>query len=230
MSDSFADYASRTDSARFTDWLREQAEPHWSAAIGHPFTVELADDVLDERVYARYLIQDYAFIAALTSLVGFAVGHAPGMPEKGRLAGFLSVLTNEEDTYFQRSFEALGVATAEWENAAADPVTRALADLFAEAQTAGSYAHILAVLVPVEWVYLTWATAQADKTPSRFYYAEWITLHNDPGFREFVEWMRSELDRCGPALDPDGQAGLCALFRRAAELEVRFFEAAYGGG
>lgn len=226
----FNDATGSENGTRFTDRLREEAEPHWAAAVGHRFTRELADDVLDDAVFRRYLIQDYAFIDALTAHVGFAVGHAPSMVEKGRFAGFLGVLTNEEDTYFHRSFEALGVACAEWEAAAADDVTRALRALLAEAQAVGTYAAILATLLPVEWVYLSWATAQADKRPSRFYYAEWITLHTDPGFGDFVAWMRGELDRLGADLPQDDQAQLADLFRRACALEVQFFDAAYGPG
>lgn len=229
MVDSIADSAENRQDC-FTDWLRDQAETLWAAAVGHRFTWELADDVLDPVVFRRYLIQDYAFIDALTAHVGFAVGHAPSMVEKGRFAGFLAVLTNEEDTYFHRSFEALGVARAEWENAAADAVTQALGALFAEAQAVGTYAAILATLLPVEWVYLSWATAEADKRPSRFYYAEWISLHTDPGFRDFVTWMRDELDRVGADLPQDDQARLADLFRRACALEVQFFDAAYGPG
>ena len=219
-----------TAADRFTDRLRDEAEPHWSRAVGHRFTRELADDVLDDAVFRRYLIQDYAFVDTLTAHVGFAVGQAPSMAEKGRFAGFLSVLTNEEDTYFHRSFGALGVARAEWEGAAADDVTTALGALFADAQAFGTYEAILATLLPVEWVYLSWATSQKDKRPERFYYAEWITLHTDPGFREFVDWMRGELDRLGPSLDQEKQAQLADLFRRACVLEVQFFDAAYGPG
>lgn len=214
---------------RFTEALRERAEPYWTEATTHRFTRELAEDALDEAAFRRYLVQDYAFIDALTAHVGFAVGHAPTMVEKARFARFLAVLTNEENSYFRRSFEALGVPAAEWAQAQPGPVTRALADLFAQAQAAGTYAAILATLVPVEWVYLSWATDQADKRPARFYYAEWITLHADPGFRDFVEWMRGELDRLGPGLSEGERDGLAALFRRACELEVRFFDAAYGG-
>ncbi len=39
-----------------------------------------------------------------------------------RLAGFLAALTSEENDYFLRSFEALGVAEATWSAAEPDPV------------------------------------------------------------------------------------------------------------
>ena len=42
-------------------------------------------------------------------------------------------------------------------------------------------------------------------------------------FRPFVDFLRAELDRIGPA-----QADLCCdFFRRAVALELSFFEAAY---
>ena len=37
--------------------------------------------------------------------------------------------------------------------------------------------RILTVFLPVEWVYLTWVTAQKDNTP-RAVYDEWIVLRN----------------------------------------------------
>lgn len=229
MTETFAEFSAQHSGARFTDWLREEAEPFWTGATMHRFTSELADDALDEAVYARYLIQDYAFLEALVSHVGFAVGHAPAMPQKTRYAGFLAVLTSAENDYFERSFQALGVSPDIWRNAAAGPATQGLIDLFAEAQDMGSYAAVLATLVPVEWVYLTWATEQSGRKPSRFYYDEWIVLHDDPGFRDFVEWMRLELDREGADTAPETQSRLRDLFRRACDLEVQFFDTPYAG-
>ena len=52
---------------------------------------------------------------------------------------------------------------------------------------------------------------------------EWITLHDNPNFRGFVDFLRTALDRVGPA-----HADLCRdFFSRAVALELSFFEAAY---
>jgi hypothetical protein len=52
---------------------------------------------------------------------------------------------------------------------------------------------------------------------------EWITLHDNPNFRGFVDFLRTELDSVGPA-----DADICRdLFSRAVEVEFSFFEAAY---
>lgn len=200
------------------------AEPYWTRATTHPFTRELADDTLPQAVWRHYLIQDYAFIEALTSLVGYALAKAPTMVEKTRFSGFLTVLTGAEDAFFKRAFAAADVPREEWAGAADSKVTKAFKTLFADAWS-GSYVSILAVLLPVEWVYLAWATSQAGKKP-RTAYNEWIVLHNDEGFRDFVMFMKVELDRLGSSLDTATHQRIEDLFRRACELEVAFFDAA----
>lgn len=213
--------------ASFSDGLVGAAGPFWTAATTHRFTRRLADDTLADVAWRRYLVQDYAFVEALTGLAGFAVGRAPGMPAKTRFAGFLAVLTGAEDAFFKRAFAAAGVPPAEWSGAAESEVTAAFRALFAEA-AAGSYADILAVFLPVEWVYLTWATAEASGRP-RPAYDEWIRLHNDDGFRDFVMFMKNELDRVAATLDEDGRRRAERLFRRACELEVAFFDSTLSG-
>ena len=52
---------------------------------------------------------------------------------------------------------------------------------------------------------------------------EWITLHDNPNFRGFVDFLRAELDRVGPT-----QPDLCRdFFSLAVALKLSFFEAAY---
>ena len=122
------------------------------------------------------------------------------------------MVSGEENTFFLRAFEALGVTE---DRRTADPDTQSTAGFKAimrEAAETRSYAAALSVLVVAEWLYLDWASC-----------AEWITLHDNPGFRGFVDFLRAELDRIGP-----GQEDLCRdFFQRAVALELSFFEAAY---
>lgn len=212
--------------ARFSERLRADAEPHWAAAVGHRFTRALADDSLPDAVYARYLVQDYVFLDVLVRVVAHAIAAAPAMPAQSKLAAFLAAVTSEENDFFLRSFEALGVARADWSRGAPDPVTRRLATLMLDAARAG-YPEALAVLLPAEWIYLSWAREVKDAAPARFYLKEWIDLHTAPEFAAFVGWLRAEVDRIGADLPPERQTRLSALFREMAELEVAFFDAAY---
>ena len=225
--ESFAAYAATRGNARFTDWLRDRAQPDWDAAVAHRFTQELGDDRLDDAVFVRYLVQDYVFVEALVTLVGFAVAYAPDMAAKKRLATFLAAVTSDENDYFERSFTALGLKEADWADPALSPVTRDFMAILGEAGAAGSYADCLSVMVPAEWIYLTWAKAQAGKPATRSYLKEWTDLHVLPEFEDFVNWLRGELDRAGAALSDARQAEVAARFRRLVALEVAFFDAAY---
>jgi len=238
--DSYAAYADDREEPRFTDWLRDRTGSTWTDAVEHPFTRELGAGTLPTDAYADYLVQDYAFVDALVGTFGFAVGEAPGIAAKRPLVEFLEVVTDEEDDYFRRSFEALGVPDSRWHEPETTATTRAFLDLLGRAARQGGYAETLAVLVPAEWIYREWAVAVVetyaepgtDGPPSAgtglpFYYAEWIDLHAVPSFLAFVDWLRGELDREGPTLSPRRQRRVDRLFGRTVELERAFFEEAY---
>jgi thiaminase/transcriptional activator TenA len=213
-----------------SDQLRDANRSAWDAAVEHRFVRELIADEIDDAVYARYLTLDYGFINDLTGAVGHAVAMAPGMPEKTRFAQFLGVLTDEENDYFLRSFAAFGQPAPTFDNPLQHTVLDDFAAFMARQRFAGTYLDILAVLVPVEWVYLSWASdavARGAAMPERFYLAEWIILHALPEFRDFVEWMRAEFDREAAAADTPSRQRAEAAFRDALILEARFFEAAF---
>jgi thiaminase/transcriptional activator TenA len=223
--DTFDAYAADREDARFTEWLRERSEPDWTAAVDGRFVRELGDGTVPDAVFRRYLEQDYAFVETLTGTFGHALGEAPSMAAKARLAEFLGTITNEENDYFERSFEALDGDP----EATPDATTRAFVDLLERAGRQGGYAETLAVLVPAEWTYETWA-AGVESRPDAFYLDEWVELHANPAFVDFVAWLRAELDREGAAVSARRQRRLDALFRRTVELERAFFEAPYGDG
>jgi thiaminase/transcriptional activator TenA len=219
---SFAD----SDAEQFTDWLRDRSEPHWSAATDHPFTRDLGDGTLDEDVFVHYLLQDYAFVETLVSVVGHAVAQAPTMEAKARLSTFLATVTDEENDYFERSFDALDVSPETYADPTLTETTATFRDHLLAAARSGDYAETLAVFVPAEWVYRSWATA-VDDAPDPFYFGEWIDLHANPDFDAFVSWLRAELDREGATLSPRREARVADRFERTVALEVAFFDDAY---
>lgn len=64
---SFEDWSAGKARPRFTDWLKDLAEPTWSEAVAHKFTVELAAGALPDHVMRRYLVQDYSFLDCSSS-------------------------------------------------------------------------------------------------------------------------------------------------------------------
>ena len=58
---------------------------------------------------ARYLIQDHRFLDSFLTLLGAALATADTFAAKPRFGRFIGTVSSEENTYFLRAFEVLGV-------------------------------------------------------------------------------------------------------------------------
>jgi thiaminase (transcriptional activator TenA) len=220
-------WATGRAAGRFSEWLREEAEPTWSDAVNHQFTRELAEGTVADAVMRRYLVQDYSFLDSFVRLVASAIVKAPSLADRVPLGRFLGAVTDEENTYFQRAFEALGVPAEDRERPVLRGPTQAFHEVMADAIADPGYLETLTPLVVFEWLYNAWATALADRQPERFYHREWIALHANPAFDSFVAWLRAQMDRDGPILAPERQDRIVAVFCRTVALEKAFFDDAY---
>ncbi len=212
-------------SERFTNTLRQASEPTWSQAVGHRFVAELFTGSVPDKVMAGYLIQDHRFLDSFLTLLGAAMATADSFEARLRFGQFTGMVSGEENTYFLRSFEALGVSEQKRTETPDTQPTIGFKAIMREAATTHSYVAALAVLNVAEWLYLDWAMKAPQPLPSNFVHAEWITLHDNPDFRDFVAFLRAELNRVGPS-EPDVARD---FFLRAVQLELAFFAAAYDG-
>ncbi len=146
----------------FTELLREENIDSWRAATTHRFVRELANDTISDDVFRRYLVQDFSFVETLVDLAAYAVAKATTMAAKRKLSTFLRTITNDETNYFQRALNAVGAPGAFHTPPPLNDVTDAFRTMMLDTASNGSYAEILSILVPAEWIYLTWATAARD--------------------------------------------------------------------
>ena len=213
---------------RASEAFRESVGAAWDRAARHAFVDQLGDGTLPAAAWRRYLIDDYAFITHLASVLGLAVAAAPDMRAKAKLSGFLAALTSEENDFFLRSFDQLGVAEAEWRNAVMSPAMHAFADHMTAAVERHGYAGALAALLPAEWIYLDWATwiADARPQPTAYTFQEWIWLHASPDFVAFVGWLGREVDRVA---NDEKRDAMQAVFTRMVDLEGDFFDWSLAG-
>lgn len=207
----------------FSEKLKQASEPDWSEAAGHRFVRELTAGTVADPVMARYLIQDHRFIDNFLTLLGAALSYADRFEARISLGRFIGMISGDENDYFLRSFKALGLTEAQRRDPPDSGPTGGLKRIMLEAARSGSYAAAISVLAVAEGLYLDWGQRCSPPYPPNFLYAEWISLHNNDYFAGFVAFLRSELDRVGPA-----QAELCRdYFLRTVRLEREFFDDAY---
>lgn len=207
----------------FTQALRRENQETWERATGHRFVRELTEGTVPDPVMAGYLIQDHRFLDSFLVLLGSAIASADTFAARIRLSQFVGEVAGDENTYFLRSFETLGASEAARAQVPDTAATTGFTALFREAAATGNYPAALGVLAVVEGLYLDWAQNAPEQRPESFVHADWITLHDNPAFREVVAFLTAELDRVGPA-DPEAAR---AFFARAVDLEPAFFDAAY---
>ena len=220
----YRDWAASRSAPRISDWLREISEPDWSATLDHPLFDALAEGRLAGEDFAAYMVQDYGFVNPFTALIGHAIGHAPSMGDRVVLGQFMGMLTSDENSTFQRTFEAFGV-----DGQAPDylPETRAFQQLLVETGLHGGYAEMLAVLVVTEWLYLGWATRITRAEGLHPLYAEWIDLHDSEAFEQFVAWLCRRLDEEVTLLDDAAFCRMAECFRDTVTKERAFHDAVW---
>lgn len=211
----------------FTDDLRTSAGDQWNRVIEHKFTKELAANTIDLSVLATYLIQDYRFLDAFVVLLASMIAKCRCLDDRLPGCQFLAVITGAENTYFERSFQALGVKDP---SAAPDaPCTTGFIQLMHQAAESGNLGEMLAVLVVCEWSYLSWAQIVARQTvrDENFWTYEWVDLHTGENFEAVVSYLRRLLDQEGQRMTEDEKAVCQERFLQAVQLEEDFFENAY---
>ena len=212
-----------TMTERFSETLRHQNQPTWSAAVDHRFVRELCEGSVADPIMVRYLVQDHRFIDSFVTLLGAAIATADTFEARLRLGRFAGMICSDENTYFLRAFEALDVSPAQRTEPADTVPTAGFKAIMREAAATRSYAAALAVLNVAEGLYLDWAIKAPKPLPANFVHAEWITLHDNPAFADFVAFLQAELDRVGPQ-----QAALSSdFYSRTVALELAFFDAIY---
>ncbi|MEX0293493.1 TenA family protein [Pseudomonas putida] len=208
---------------RFSQTLRRQNEATWSAAVGHRFVTELCNGSVADPVMVRYLVQDHRFLDSFLTLLGAAIATADTFEARLRFGRFAGMISSDENTYFLRAFQALDVSPQQRAELKDTVPTAGFKAILREAAATRSYAAALAVLNVAEGLYLDWALKAPKPMPDNFVHAEWITLHDNAAFQDFVAFLQAELDRVGPqepALASD-------FYQRTVALELAFFDAIY---
>lgn len=220
----------------FTESLVQLYSQPWNRVINHRFTDELANGTLNLGVLRCYLVQDHRFLDSFVVLLSSMIAQAHSLKDRIPGAQFLGLITGKENTYFERSFEALGVTDAVRESTPSAPATSSFISLMHHVAATGNLAEMLAVLVAAEWSYQSWGERVLPRAvEGPFYFREWVDLHSGPYFGSVVSYFRGLLDAEAKHLTKlmgggDVLAAAHARFEEAVNLEYHFFEYCYAPG
>ena len=188
-----------------------------AAALAHPFVTGIADGTLPRERFAGYVAQDAFFLESFARGYALGVAHSP---DRATLDVFADLLAGvREELRLHAGYAArFGIDLAAVQPL---PATLAYTDFLLATAALGGVAATCAAMTPCMRLYAHLGQSLAGRAAQP--YAEWVTTYADPGFAELTGTLERLLD----ATATDGPV-IRRAYRRAMQLEVGFFDAAWG--
>jgi len=208
----------------FAELLRAETLADLEAIYGLGFIRGLAEGTLSEKHFAYYLAQDAIYLNGYSRVLARASALAPTEAEQLFWARS-SQQCLEVESELHRSW--LSTRTVETE---LGPVTKAYVDHLLASSAGGSYAVLVAAVLPCFWLY-----AEVGETLHAEYvaagaqdghpYAEWLRTYADEDFAAATLRAIEIADDAGRSASAGEREAMITAFRESCRYEVEFFDA-----
>ncbi|MCZ2815361.1 TenA family protein [Modestobacter sp. VKM Ac-2984] len=190
-----------------------------AVALAHPFVQGIADGSLPRELFAGYVAQDAFFLESFARAYALGAAHSP---DRAGLDVFADLLAGvREELRLHEGYAARwGIDLAAVEPL---PATLAYTEFLLATASLGGAGLTCAAMTPCMRLYAHLGQSLAGRSAST--YGEWVTTYADPGLEELTGTLERLLD--GTAADTPA---VRRAYRRAMELEVGFFDAAWRDG
>jgi thiaminase (transcriptional activator TenA) len=185
-------------------------------ALAHPFVVGIGNGTLPRTAFAGYVAQDAFFLESFARAYALGVAHSS---DRATLDAFADLLAGvREELRLHAGYAARwGIDLAGVEPL---PATTAYTDFLLATASLGGVGATCAAMTPCMRLYAHLGRSLSAEAAGD--YAEWVTTYADPAFEALAGTLERLLDRYA-----DGVEAVVVPYRRAMELEVGFFDAAW---
>ncbi|MDR6689307.1 hydroxymethylpyrimidine/phosphomethylpyrimidine kinase [Microbacterium sp. 1154] len=201
-------------------WSRER----WDATASIRADVDacgfvrgLASGTLDREAFAWYLGQDLQYLREYARVLARAAALAPTVEEQRFWATASVSCLVEEAALHQSHVDPAGLESA--------PATRAYTDHLHAAAAAGSYAVLVAAILPCFVLYTDIGVRWRGTFDADHPYADWLTAYGDETFAASSAEAARIADAAARAASPPLRREMAAAYDRSMERELAFFEA-----
>jgi thiaminase/transcriptional activator TenA len=208
---------------------RAAAARLWEAQHAHPFVCGIGDGTLPLEAFGFWVRQDYVFLKDYVRVLALGAARAPGLAAVARFAQLAHETASTEMTLHRTYAARFGIDAAALEAEDAAPATAAYTDFLLRTATLGSYAELLAALLPCMWGFseIGQRLAAADAQPADDRYAAWIDMYASDDFAALAAWCRSEYDAAVGEAGAAERARATAAFVASSRHELAFWDAAW---
>jgi thiaminase len=208
----------------FTAEQSERVADLWLRMLAHPFLMRTRDGTIADVIFARWMRQDYLFVAQGVHFLAALLARAPAR-HRDPLAESIDALRNELVLFEEQAARA-GV-----ELSAARPtfVTHAYIQFLIATSATASYAEAYTVLYVAERAYHdSWRFVRDGIAPD----SKWLQFVDNwasDAFAEYVSYLERELDELATAAGRAERERMAELFELTTRYEIAFWEMAVAG-
>jgi thiaminase/transcriptional activator TenA len=212
----------------FTEELEPMADQLWEEILGHPMVVQLGAGTLDEEPFQYWVKQDYVYLIEYSRIFAHGAAGAPDLARMGTFAELLESTINTEMDLHRDYAAEFGISEAELEETDPSPTTQAYTDFLIRVAATGTFADLVAVLLPCMWGFNeTGKRLDARGRPDHEKYADWIDMYASEEFTELTNWCMNLMDEVARGKSDAERERLTELFRTSGRYEYRFWDAAW---
>ena len=213
---------------RFTEQLREAADPIWRSQLDHPFVRGIASGDLDPKRFEHWVRQDYLFLIEYCRLFGLAAARAPDLATLVAFADLLQATARTEMDLHRGLAAEIGVGAADLEREEMAPTTRAYTDFLVRTAATGDFAELCAALLPCMWGFSEIGVSLARSArPDDPRYASWIDSYASEEFATLAGWCRDLVDGLAEGAAAPLRERMKAAFVTSSRYELAFWDMAW---
>jgi hydroxymethylpyrimidine/phosphomethylpyrimidine kinase len=208
----------------FAEVLRAESGAYLEAIYGLAFIRDLAAGSLPEQQFGYYLAQDAIYLNGYSRVLARASALAPT-----EAAQLFWARSDQQCLEVESELHRSWLSTRSVEPVLG-PVTKSYVDHLLAASVSGSYAVLVAAVLPCFWLYAEVGQAlhaqfQAAGAPADHPYAEWLRTYADEEFAQATREAVALADEAGRRGSEDERAAMVVAFSQSCQLEVDFFDA-----
>lgn len=219
-----------SDNTPFSAYLRDIADPIWTAQHEHSFVRGIGDGTLDAGKFGFWLRQDYLYLIDYARLFAAGVMRAPDLPTMTTMARLVHEILHMEMDLHRSYVAGFGISVEDLERETKAPTCQGYTDFLLRTATTGDIEELLAALLPCVWGYAEVGQRLAERgMPPDERYARWIELYVSDEFAQLGTWCRDVVDRVAKGLSPDSLKRMEDAFVTSSRYELAFWEMAWSG-
>lgn len=215
--------------ARFTDRLREAADPIWRQIHEHPFVVEMGRGTLAKEKFGYYMVQDYLYLVEYCRLFALAAMKSQDLETMGKFAELLHATLHVEMDLHRQYAAKFGITPEEMETAKIAPTAHAYSRHLLHTTQNGTIAEMVTAILPCQWGYHEIALRLQEQggASNGSLYEEWVKMYASEEFGQLSVWLRGWLDEIAETLTEAERERLVELYVTGSRYEWMFWEMSY---